>query len=363
MDLKQYYKKSLEYQNKYLKDNETFSDHLIKLEKSLMEDEGNSELISHFEKSAIFWGKGADLDYKKLTTIDQFRQLAIVGYDEGEYHLGAIYLLGDITEKDYKKALFWFSRAAEQAHPIAHFYIGVMYFYGYGVSKDYQKALGSFTKSIELGLDAEPGYSGWDNIDVRSFIGEIYYWGENGVSQDLEQAFFWVSKAVELEDVKAQGLLAEMYYFGKGIPQDYKKAFSLFSKAAEKGNVIAQANLGWMYQEGEGVLQDFKKAMYWGNMAADKGSTSALQNVASMYLSGQGVVKDDKMYFSCHLKAAKAGDVESQVQVMGCYNGGLGVAVSKKDAAYWGNEARKNGSELAEAYWKDFELWKYFEKH
>ena len=40
MDLKEWFKNSLEYQNKYLKDNKTFSNHLIKLEKSLMEDEG-----------------------------------------------------------------------------------------------------------------------------------------------------------------------------------------------------------------------------------------------------------------------------------------------------------------------------------
>ena len=304
MDLKQYTKKSLEYQNKYLKDNETFSDHLIKLEKSLMEDKGNSELISHFEKSAIFWGKGADLDYKKLTTIDQFRQLAILGYDKGECHLGAIYLLGDITEKDYKKALFWFSRAAKQAHPMAHFCIGVMYFYGYGVSKDYQKALSSFTRSIELGLDDHPGYSGWDNIDVRSFIGQIYYF-EKGINQDYEKAFIWFSKAAELEDVVAQGFLGELYYSGKGVPQDFKKAFSFHSKAAEKGDTDSQAVLGWMYQQGEGILQDYKKAMHWGSMAADKGSTSALQNVAYMYLNGQGVVKDEKWLLVSTLRLPK----------------------------------------------------------
>ena len=124
----------------------------------LMEDEGITELLS------------ADLDLDKLSNIDLHRISAITGKAKSQTQLGYCYLKGDGTDINYNKAFSWFVKAATQDEPVANFCIGVMQFCAYGVSKDYKKALSAFKRSIELGIDEEPGYSGWNGIIAHTYI-------------------------------------------------------------------------------------------------------------------------------------------------------------------------------------------------
>jgi hypothetical protein len=51
-----------------------------------------------------------------------------------------MYEKGSGVPKDYKMAVNWYSKAAEQGKPLAQDQLGIMYFYGKGVSKDYVTA-------------------------------------------------------------------------------------------------------------------------------------------------------------------------------------------------------------------------------
>jgi uncharacterized protein len=356
MDGKDFNKLTTEYTEKYLKDSETFKDHLEDLEKSLMDGKNGHEPMPQWQKLALM---AADMVID-ITDQDKIMSLALSGGKAAELTLGASYLEGDHVGIDFKKALFWLSRAAKNDLPMAHFCIGIIYCEGLGVDKDFNNAINSFTKSIELGIGDEPGYSGWNGIIAEALIGEMYYLGGNGITQDNMQALKWIAPAAELNDMKAQSLLAEMYFFGdRSLTQNLNEAFTWYLKAAEQGEIVAQTMLGYMYQYGQGTLQDYKEAFKWYSLALEKNSIAAAKNLAVMYRNGHGVTKDEEMCFSLNLKAAKHGDVDAQIQVMGSYVHGNGVAISKKDAAYWCNLAREKGSPAAEAYWKSYELSKY----
>ena len=356
MDGKDFNKLTTEYTYKYLKDPETFKDHLEDLENNLIEGKNVSEPMPQWQKLALF---SAD-SVVQITEQDQLKLAVLLGHNDGEVSLGTSYLEGYETDQDYKKALFWLSRAAKNDLPMAHFCLGVIYFEGWGVSKDFNNAINSFTKSIELGISDEPGYSGWSGVIAESFIGEMYYLGGNGIAKNDSEALKWLAPAAELNDMKAQSLLADMYYFGdRSLIKNLNEAFNWFSRAAEQGEIVAQTMLGYMYQYGQGTLQDYKEAFKWNCLASEKNSVSATKNLAVMYRNGHGVTKDEEMCFSLNLKVAKFGDVDAQVQVMGSYVHGNGVAISKKDAAYWCNLAREKGSPAAEAYWESYELSKY----
>ncbi len=58
-------------------------------------------------------------------------------------------------------------------------------------------------------------------------------------------------------DVEAQYELGLMYKYGLGITQDREEAFYWLRKAAEQGHVMAQDNLGWTVFCGLGVTQDY----------------------------------------------------------------------------------------------------------
>jgi hypothetical protein len=54
---------------------------------------------------------------------------------------------------DYRKALYWYEKAAAQGHTGAMFNCGVFYFNGNGVARDKAKAKGYFQKAASLGHD------------------------------------------------------------------------------------------------------------------------------------------------------------------------------------------------------------------
>jgi TPR repeat protein len=134
--------------------------------------------------------------------------------------LGAIYAYGQGTAKDYKEAVKWYRKAAEQEHKNAQYMLGLMYDYGQGVAQDYKEAMKWYTKADKQGV------------------------------------------------VNAQYSLGYMYEEGRGVAQDYKEAIKWYTKASGQGHAEAQYNLGDMYNNGRGVIQDYVSAHMWYNICA-----------------------------------------------------------------------------------------------
>lgn len=62
-----------------------------------------------------------------------------------------MYYTGNGVPQDYKKALQWFSKAAEQGEALAQYNLGLMYFNGFGVPQDYVQAYKWFNLSAAQG--------------------------------------------------------------------------------------------------------------------------------------------------------------------------------------------------------------------
>ncbi|MGE4542958.1 MAG: tetratricopeptide repeat protein [Pedobacter sp.] len=70
---------------------------------------------------------------------------------EGQHYLGLMYINGDGVEKDYKKAFYWFARAAGANYPPALYDLGAMYRNGEGVPVNIPAAMHLYTKSANFG--------------------------------------------------------------------------------------------------------------------------------------------------------------------------------------------------------------------
>ncbi len=71
-----------------------------------------------------------------------------------------MYRFGHGVKQDYKKAIEWFTKAAEQGYPIAHRGLGFLHLVGWGVPKDNEKAYAWFTISVANGFaDAKKSMS------------------------------------------------------------------------------------------------------------------------------------------------------------------------------------------------------------
>jgi TPR repeat protein len=206
-----------------------------------------------FEKAVYWWTKAAEQ-----------------GHADAQYYLGACYGRGEGVAKDSEKAVYWYTKAAEQGHTEAQYYLGNRYYTGDGIAKDFGKAAYWWTKAAEQG-----------DVRAQYYLGFCYYNGL-GVAKDSGKAVYWLTKAVEQGHADAQFQLGEFYYNGEGVAKDSGKAMYWWTEAAEQGHVDAQYNLGTCYDLGLGVAKDFEKAMYWYTKAAEQGYARAQKALADL---------------------------------------------------------------------------------
>src|SRR5262249_50044583 len=107
-----------------------------------------------------------------------------------------------------------------------------------------------------------------------------------------EKALEIARPLAESGDVRAQSLLARMYYRGRAVSQDHVEALKWFRQAAEQGDAVAQFNLGVMYSEGDSVPQDKAAAEKWYRLAADQGNPQAQYNLGLWYAQGESGTPD-----------------------------------------------------------------------
>jgi alpha/beta superfamily hydrolase len=167
--------------------------------------------------------------FDEVSDIDDCREKAESGLftkgdREAQFNLGNMYYNGQGVLQDYKEAVKWYRKSAEQRYKGGQYNLGFMYEKGRGVVQDYKEAVKWYTKSAEQGL------------------------------------------------VQAQFNLGNMYRKGQGVLQDYKEAVKWYRKSAEQGYAYAQNNLGVMYEDGKGVAQSLQEALKWFKKVAEQGN-------------------------------------------------------------------------------------------
>lgn len=196
---------------------------------------------------------------------------------EEYFKRGICYAKGDGVEKDLKKSVKWYIKAAEMRHAGAKFTLG---FYFDAEFAGSERAVEWVTKAAEQGF-AEAQYT----------LGRIYA-EEMGVENNWEKAVEWFTKAAEQGYAEAQHTLGRLYAEGMGVKKDWVKAAAWLMKAAEQGYAEAQNHLGECYVCGKGVEKDWKKAAMWFMKAAEQNNESGMCNLGFCYYEGDGVIKD-----------------------------------------------------------------------
>ena len=130
--------------------------------------------------------------------------------------------------------------------------------------KNFKKEIKCYHKAAEQG-----------NKDAQLALGVMYNIG-HGVPQDDKAAVKYYKLAAEQGNAKAQYNLGVAYTEGKGVRQDDKVAVEYYKLAVEQGHAKAQYNLGVMYYRGQGLPQDDKAAVKYIKLAAEQGHAPAL---------------------------------------------------------------------------------------
>ena len=114
-------------------------------------------------------GEGVTQDYKEA--VKWYRKAAEQGHANVQLYLGTMYENGEGVDQDFKEAVKWYRKAAEQGHAEAQLYLGTMYEDGNGVTKDYVQAHKWFNTAAANG-DKE-GAKKRDVVETRMTSADI----------------------------------------------------------------------------------------------------------------------------------------------------------------------------------------------
>lgn len=177
-------------------------------------------LITFTPLSLAFDFKECSSDYC-VKIFKDFKKYAKKGHPSAMEALGNFYVTGYGTEKDTKKALRMYEKAAKWGQATAQFKAGLIYISD-EADRDAGKGISYLKKAVKNGY-----------YDAAYVLGVVYLEGEVE-DKDINEARQWLELASENSISKASYLLGKMYdsqLFGE---DQMSKAIPLYSKAAYK---------------------------------------------------------------------------------------------------------------------------------
>lgn len=169
--------------------------------------------------------------------------------------------------------------------PVEQTRMGNRFRRGEDSARDYRKAVHWYRKA------AEQGFAGAQNN-----LANMYEEG-HGVAQDFSEAAKWYRRAAEQEDSYAQHSLGRMHLEGRGVPRDFLEAVRWFHRAADKRHPAAFRDLGNMYWKGLGASKDNVSAYMWWKLGAEYGDEESerLQNMIAEKMIPVEIHEAEKM--------------------------------------------------------------------
>lgn len=220
--------------------------------------------------------------------------------------------------------------AVEQNNAAAMFWLAWNYFFGYnGVSQDISKALELLKKSAALGYG-----------NALYTLGITYLTGEDGeVERDPVEAVKCFEAGASKGHVESMYELSRCLQRGEGIPVDNNASLHWLKQAADGGLPIAQCKLGEAYGNGEGVDKNMDLSFKYLSLAANQGNAEAEYCLGVIYRDGDGIPKNvasAKHFFEL---SATHGYIDGYVELYRLIGreGALGDAIKYLEKAAEGN--------------------------
>ncbi|GAB4337073.1 MAG: hypothetical protein OHK0038_15370 [Flammeovirgaceae bacterium] len=228
-----------------------------------MSSKGDAE--SHYKLALLYFnGKnGAPLDEHKGR--EMMHKAALQDHIKSILFLGHLYEKGNhYVQQNLEESYKWFRKAAYLGNDSAAFYMGVAFEEAKGIEKDDKKAIQWYLKAANAGIkDAEERLS---KYNILQFI----------KSSDLDYVTYRANRG----DTDAILLLSKYY-----IKVGNDEALDWLKKLADKGNIEAYRLLGEIYLEGKcGLNKNYLEAAKWFEKAENQNDLPSIKQLALMYL-------------------------------------------------------------------------------
>jgi TPR repeat protein len=220
---------------------------------------------------AYYEGEGVAQDYKQA--VKWWKKAAEQGLALAQNSLGQAYHDGLGVKQSDIQAIEWWKKAAKQGLPEAGLHL---------FANKFDQGFGPQKQAIKWWLKATKQ----ELITAQCYLALAYKKGD-GVKKDEKNSLSWLQKAAantvletkiepDLNQAKEEHLIIFLseeakegiapaqvvlaHFYQMGTEQDRQQAFSWMEKAAQQQDLIAQYHLGVMYMEGQGVAANLEKA-------------------------------------------------------------------------------------------------------
>ncbi|XP_055343027.1 uncharacterized protein LOC129591416 [Paramacrobiotus metropolitanus] len=240
-----------------------------------------------------------------------FKEAADLGSAEGQYNLAHMYGQGEATHVNHDLMLKYYRFASAQKPFIkyggqisavlgvshAEHALGVCYRDGIGFDKNPRKSVQHFLKAAK-----------WGHAEGQNNAGAALLNGE-GVAQNLPEARYWFERAAKQGIAEAQLNYASMLEDGRGGPVDKHSAFEYYRKAAEQGSQHAIARLWRLSNSGDATAEQQEDLAVLLGELTTKENVHILHFLAGYYYH----VQHFGIAVALWTRAAELGHADSQI--------------------------------------------------
>ncbi|RNA27147.1 sel-1 -like protein [Brachionus plicatilis] len=249
-------------------------------------------------------GSKQDNDYRGA--IFYLNKAAQQGHDRAREELAVQLLFGDHIARNITAATEIFQDlSSRKGYPRSQFYLGFVYASGLGVKSNQAKALTYFTFAA-LGGDSLAqmalGYRYWASINVVSSceMALSYY---KQVAQDVASKISTNSVGTVINRIRIYDEEEKVTSQSQAMLDD--DLVQYYQLLADRGDVQAQYGLGLLhYQGARGLSIQYDKAFYYFSKAAESGNNYAMAYLGKLYLEGGDHVKQDNITALKYFKLA-----------------------------------------------------------
>ena len=142
-------------------------------------------------------------------------------------------------------------------------------------------------------------------------LSDYYYFGKDGIATSRAKGFEYAKKCIDWIDLTSdfdENISYHQYWLscmdrvglcyleGNGIEQDFEKAFQYLSKASSLNSAFSSYNLAEMYKNGRGIPKNKHKALEYYQKAFELGIEAANERIAELKSSTDIYTSEEQEY-------------------------------------------------------------------
>lgn len=231
--------------------------------------------------------------------MNAFRRGVERGNTHAPYMLAKVYIRSG-TPEELAQCPDLFLRSVKAGHTFVWSHLGYCYQEGIGVDKNPKKAISCYMKAARKG-DAEP----------ISYAAYVYFFDLHNTKKGLRL----YAKSARKGSATAAYTLGVLYESSDKIPHDAERSIYWYRCSGQLSGTSTAAEIASIYADGSITVKDMEKAVYYYRLGAAAGDDDCMTSLALCLLHGDGTEKDPAKALRLLQRAADLGNEDAQAEL------------------------------------------------